>query len=108
MPFTFGEDAFNPGDSVVVNCMISKGDLPLEIVWTLNSKPIISGENNILVTRMSKRLSALSIEAITGYHRGLFECTTKNSAGLTSHSAVLIVNGNLVEKVVIFCMKIPV
>jgi Immunoglobulin domain len=103
MPFTFGEDAFNPGDSVAVNCMVSKGDLPLEIMWTLNKQPVVSGENNILVTRMSKRLSSLSIEAITNHHRGVFECTTKNLAGATSHSAMLIVNGNFDSLERLFC-----
>lgn len=33
-PFSFGEIPSNPGDTAVVNCVATKGDMPLDISWT--------------------------------------------------------------------------
>lgn len=73
--------------------MISKGDLPLDIKWTLNGQLIVNGENGLTVVRMSPRLSSLSIESINGIHRGIFKCMASNAAGLSEHSTELQVNG---------------
>lgn len=93
MPFSFGEDPLNVGESTAVNCMITKGDLPLNITWTLNDNPLISGNDGITLTRMSARLSALTIESIGGEHRGLFKCIASNAAGSVGLESELKANG---------------
>lgn len=73
--------------------MITKGDLPLDIKWSLNGQLVVNGENGLTVVRMSPRLSSLSIDSINGKHRGIFKCMSSNSAGTTEHSTDLKVNG---------------
>lgn len=92
-PFEFGEDAINTGDTVGINCIASKGDLPMEIRWILNSSPVISGENGITILKPNQRTSTLSINSVEGMHRGIFKCLAINKAGSTEYTAVLQVNG---------------
>lgn len=94
MPFQFGDDSFNPGDSTAVNCMITKGDLQnLRMKWTLNGQPIVNGENGLQVVKMSARLSSLSIESLSDRHRGIFRCIVSNDAGETHYLSELKING---------------
>lgn len=93
IPFSFGDEPTNPGDSTALQCMITKGDLPLDIKWSLNGELIVNGENGLTVVRMSPRLSSLSIESINGKHRGIFKCMASNTAGSTEQSTELQVNG---------------
>lgn len=93
MPFQFGLYASNPGDSTAVNCMITKGDLPLNIKWTLNGQPVVNGENGVQVVKMSSRLSSLSIESLADRHRGIFRCIASNDAGESNYSSELKING---------------
>lgn len=93
MPFSFGEEPLNVGESTAVNCMITKGDLPLNITWTLNNKKLTSGSDGITIARISARLSALTIESIGGEHRGMFQCIASNAAGSTELESELKANG---------------
>lgn len=94
LPFSFGEDSLNPGDSTAVNCMITKGDIQnLNIKWTLNGQPIVNGENGLQVVKMSSRLSSLSIESLSDRHRGIFRCIVSNDAGETNSLSELKING---------------
>lgn len=95
MPFQFGDDSFNPGDSTAVNCMITKGDVPLNIKWTLNGQPIVNGENGLQVVKMSPRLSSLSIESLSDRHRGIVRCIVSNNAGETYYMSELKINGTI-------------
>lgn len=81
------------GESIAVNCMITKGDLPLQIKWTLNNRTL-ENEDGISITRMSARLSSLSIDSISSDHRGVFGCIAFNEAGKTDSSSELRANGN--------------
>lgn len=93
LPFTFGDETSNTGESIGVSCMITKGDLPLEFRWTFNSSPIVSGENGFTIMKMNSRTIALNIESIDGYHRGIYKCIAKNNAGVVEYSSQLDVNG---------------
>lgn len=94
-PFDFGEDTYNAGDTVSLTCTLTKGDMPVEITWLLNSLPLNSG-NGILISRSGKKISILSVDSILGSHRGNYTCVAKNDAGEVSHSAMLHVNGTKV------------
>lgn len=95
MPFTFGHDSFNAGDSTGVSCMIVKGDLPINIKWTLNSSPITSNNDiGITVIKLSSKTSVLNIGSLDEHHRGVFKCIAENSAGVVDYASELHVNGS--------------
>lgn len=93
MPFVFGDEPSNTDDSIGVQCMVNKGDLPIEIRWIINSSPIISGENGITITKLNARTSSLNINSLDGIHRGVYKCIGINAAGTAEYSATLEVNG---------------
>lgn len=95
-PFDFGEDILNAGDTVSLTCTVGKGDLPLKIHWQLNNQTLNSG-NGVLINRNGKRISILSIENVQHDHIGNYTCIAENEAGISSHSAVLSVNGTVVN-----------
>ncbi|XP_057326072.1 cell adhesion molecule Dscam2 isoform X13 [Microplitis mediator] len=100
-PFSFGDEAANAGEMATVQCAVIKGDLPIDIVWSLNGIPIendsTSPDSNhqhrdIAVRKSGKRASTLTIESVAARHAGLYSCSASNKAGSTSHSADLSVN----------------
>ena len=95
MSFAFGDEPTNYGESTAVQCMASKGDLPLTIQWSLNGEPLTGNNDQITVVKMSPRLSSLSIESINHRHRGVYKCKVTNLAGTAELTANLIVNGRL-------------
>lgn len=94
MPFTFGDESFNKGESTGVSCMIVKGDLPLTIKWTLNDIPISANSNDISIVKLSAKTSVLNIAAVDQVHRGIVKCIAENAAGTTEFSSELHVNGD--------------
>lgn len=76
-----------------VTCLVAKGDLPVDIFWSLNSIPIVNGMHSISVTRLNARTSALSIDALDAQHRGQYKCMSRNGAGDADQTAWLDVNG---------------
>lgn len=92
MPFTFGDDPFHAGQSATLQCTVSEGDLPLNILWTFNSEPI-SSHMEISTAKIGRRVSVLTIESVAGHHVGNYTCRGENSAGIASYTAQLVVNG---------------
>lgn len=93
MPFGFGDEPSNTGDSIGVQCMATKGDLPIDIRWTINQSPIISGENSYTIIKLNTRTSTLNINYLDGVHRGVYKCIASNVAGHTDYMSELTVNG---------------
>lgn len=91
-PFHFGDEILNAGDTVSLTCTVGKGDLPLKIHWQLNDVDLSTG-NGVVINRNGKRISVLSIENVQHEHIGNYTCIAENDAGISSHSAVLNVNG---------------
>lgn len=81
-----------------------KGDLPIEVSWALNGEPITK-ENygDVSIARNSKRVSVMTIEAVSPRHAGEYTCTASNAAGATSYSAVLAVNGTALHETNLAC-----
>lgn len=90
-PFDFGEEAINSGELVSITCSVHKGDLPIDMSWYHNGKPI-SDEEGISIMK-SRKVNTLSIESVSFESAGEYSCVAKNRAGSTSHSAILNVNG---------------
>lgn len=91
-PFDFGEDPINSGDMIMINCFVSKGDLPINIYWTLNNKRI-NDFGGITALKANKRSSQLTIDSVQDHHRGEYKCVAENKAGIAEFVAFLNVNG---------------
>lgn len=74
-----------------VQCIISKGDNPLNITWFLNGKPLHLFHG--VSVSYSKRVASLTIESVQADHAGEYVCYASNLAGNDSYSADLNVNG---------------
>ncbi|XP_029175725.1 Down syndrome cell adhesion molecule-like protein Dscam2 isoform X11 [Nylanderia fulva] len=92
MPFEIGKEPANWGDTITVICTVLKGDHPIQIEWALNGEPISRDHSDISIVSTSKRVSLLTIDAVTARHAGEYTCTASNVAGGTSYSASLAVN----------------
>ncbi|XP_022815110.1 Down syndrome cell adhesion molecule-like protein Dscam2 isoform X27 [Spodoptera litura] len=90
-PFTFGDEPANAGDTVGVQCMVTKGDTPVNITWHLNGKPT-SDIQGITVTRIGHKSSSLSIDSVASVHTGIYTCSAANRAGYANYSTELAVN----------------
>ena len=90
--FDFGEQPANFEDSVSLNCLVSSGDLPLDIEWLFNDYPLNS-YSGITATKMGKRLSVLMIDSVNARHAGNYSCNARNQWAFSSYHAQLVVNG---------------
>jgi len=75
-----------------VNCLVSSGDLPIDIEWLFNAEHI-NYASGIAVLRGGKRTSVLTIDSVHAGHAGNYSCKAKNKAASSEYSAALIVNG---------------
>ena len=91
--FSFGEEPVNAGDMASVQCAVTKGDLPLEVAWMFEGRPIKSDQRDIIMIDSGRRHKQLTIEAVTARHAGEYTCVASNLAGSVSRSAILDVNG---------------
>lgn len=87
MPFDFESPIF-AGEAAQVACMLSEGDLPINITWSYNPHP------GVTVNRVGSKASMLVIERTAYDHRGTYTCTATNLAGSSNYSSLLYVNGN--------------
>ena len=92
MPLTFGRDTLDEGDFAQVICIISKGDEPLTISWSLQGA-VVSAEAGISTSQLGPRTSMLTIQSVGYRHNGFYTCTAKNRAGTSSVVTELKVNG---------------
>lgn len=91
LPFTFGDEIPNQGDTVSVSCIASKGDVPIGLTFYHNEIPVID-DNGITITKSAK-IAMLSIESLRAEHRGNYTCKASNRAGQVQFSAELNING---------------
>lgn len=91
IPLTLDEEV-NVGDSVQLNCHVSKGDRPLNISWSFGGAPLESS-SGLEVVRMGDRSSILTITSAGAEHSGNYTCTASNRAGSATLQAPVHVNG---------------
>ncbi|XP_062698638.1 cell adhesion molecule Dscam2 isoform X47 [Aedes albopictus] len=94
LPFSFGTDPMNYGDSASIQCSVISGDFPFRIEWLLNGNAIsaIDSLTGLTTTEFGRRAKALSIEGINWNHAGNYTCRVSNNAGMTELTEELIVN----------------
>ena len=93
VPFSFGSNAVNQGDFVQLTCVITRGDKPLSITWSLKGD-IINSDPTLTTTMLGTQTSILMISSVDYHHIGVYTCRAENPAGTSTHSAELQVNGN--------------
>lgn len=91
--FAFTKLPMNAGEFANLQCIVSSGDLPLNIRWSYPGEEM-GGSSGVLAKKVADRVSMLMISVITARHAGEYICTAENAAGTASHSTVLTVNGS--------------
>ncbi|XP_008186273.1 Down syndrome cell adhesion molecule-like protein Dscam2 isoform X32 [Acyrthosiphon pisum] len=91
MPFTFGDDIPEAGETISIQCTVSSGDIPIEFAWTFNGKST-SDLANVFVSKTGRRVSSLTVESLNEKNVGNYSCHARNMAGETGHTASLYVN----------------
>lgn len=96
VPFSFGRDVFNEGEYAQISCIVSSGDLPLSITWSLQGSTSNAGglETGVITSPMGQRANFLGIESVGHQHSGEYTCVARNQAGNATYSTNLVVNGN--------------
>uniref|UniRef100_A0A1A9WR28 Ig-like domain-containing protein n=1 Tax=Glossina brevipalpis TaxID=37001 RepID=A0A1A9WR28_9MUSC len=90
-PFDFGDEPASFEDSVSVTCLISSGDLPIDIEWLFNDYGL-SSYSGVTVVKGGKRTSMLTIDNVHARHVGNYTCKARNHAAAVNYTAELIVN----------------
>ena len=80
------------GASAQVLCIVTKGDLPLNIVWSFHGSNITS-DLGISTMPTGPMGSLLMIPSVGHKHRGSYTCKAANPAGVRTQTVELKVNG---------------
>lgn len=82
----------NEGRYVQITCLVSEGDLPVNIQWLFNGKSVRTVPE-ITSGNLGKRSSFLTIESVLYSNAGNYTCLAENAAGLVHYTIELHVNG---------------
>jgi hypothetical protein len=89
-PFAFQMD-LHLGSRAGVQCLVTKGDLPLTIEWRKDGGPV---DSDVSLQQLGEFTSLLSIDNLKPHHTGNYTCLATNLASQATHSSRLLVNGN--------------
>ena len=92
IPFSFGKKSVNQGDFAQLTCVVTRGDMPMSITWSLKGD-IISSDPTLTTTMIGQQTSLLIISSVDYLHSGTYTCRAENAAGISTYSAELRVNG---------------
>jgi hypothetical protein len=92
MPLTLGADVLNEGQFVQIVCIVTQGDEPLSIKWSLQGDTV-SSEPELTTAALGTRTSMLTIQSVGYRHSGTYTCSASNKAGSMSQGVELKVNG---------------
>lgn len=131
-PFSFARD-LNVGDRTSIQCVVGTGDLPLIFTWLKDDQQIIQsigsgesgnhkndmigvvgtlggdGESAITIRQYDDFTSSLSIASVTRSQGGNYTCKVQNDAAMVWHSALLRVNGKILnENCTLLCFDVDV
>ena len=81
------------GEFAQLTCVVSKGDMPIQITWSLMGKDVNSGSSTS-TTMLGQRASMLVINSVDYSNVGEYTCRATNPAGSVTYSTMLNVNGN--------------
>ncbi|XP_059477700.1 cell adhesion molecule Dscam2 isoform X5 [Neocloeon triangulifer] len=87
-PFSFGDEPIYYGQAAQATCLVTEGDLPLEITWSFQGSNL-STQMGISTTKVGRKASLLLIDPTLPGHTGNYTCTAKNKAGVANLTAKL-------------------
>lgn len=93
LPLNFGNPVTNEGSFAQLSCVVTEGDEPLTLSWSFHGHNLTS-DLGITTTELGARTSILMIPKVGHRHMGTYTCKAINTAGFTSSTAELRVNGN--------------
>jgi hypothetical protein len=92
-PFSI-ESGVRLGERLGLQCLVTKGDTPLKIVWFKDEDEVLNLElPALMVRKLGEFSSTLLIEQLSMEHGGRYTCKASNRASEATHSVVLAVNG---------------
>ena len=97
LPFNFGEEDYTSGMSAQLQCIVTEGDIPVDIRW-ITSGQTHSALSGITITKIGSKSSIMQIDSVDASHSGNYTCTAHNSAGQASYTAQLTVVGTFCDK----------
>jgi hypothetical protein len=85
-------------EAVSATCTITKGDLPINIWWSVHNEfgpeRNLTTNDGVMILRNSQKISSINIDSLQARHRGNYTCVAQNKAGVAKYSAFLSVNGD--------------
>lgn len=94
VPFSFGDSPVHSGQTAQVTCLVSEGDLPLNITWSFHGG-VVELDSGVITTKIGKKASSLLIDSVSEVQSGNYTCTAQNRAGSSHYTASLDVYGTL-------------
>lgn len=90
-PFSFGTTTLNAGSFATLQCIVSVGDLPLNIEWSYPgmNEPVVG----TTVQQIGDRIKILTIPELSYRHVGNYTCRAKNAAGQAEVTTPLLISG---------------
>ncbi|XP_075215283.1 cell adhesion molecule Dscam2-like [Lycorma delicatula] len=88
VPFQFTEN-LQEGSRAHVVCVIMSGDLPIEITWNKDGRPLTHDAD--VQEQSMQFVSNLVFTKLNARHAGYYTCVAKNAAAQTNHTARLII-----------------
>ena len=96
LPLFLPADSVDEKSYVQLTCVASSGDLPMDFTWLLNGRKISVGQlAGVTSVAVSHQTSLLIIASIALDQAGNYTCRVANSAGQSSTSVQVKVNGKL-------------
>lgn len=87
--FHFNPNGVNGGQAVRVMCMVTSGDLPIDIYWLKDGRPLLRS----IYHKIDEYTLILSLRQTTISDSGNYTCVASNAAGLASRWSTLKVKG---------------
>ncbi|RZF37497.1 hypothetical protein LSTR_LSTR016521 [Laodelphax striatellus] len=89
-PFQFSED-LQEGSRTHVVCAIIFGDLPMEITWNKDGRPLAHDPD--IQEQSLQFVSNLVFNKLSARHAGHYTCIAKNAAAQANRTAKLVIKG---------------
>ncbi|RZF43885.1 hypothetical protein LSTR_LSTR007221, partial [Laodelphax striatellus] len=87
-PFHFPAN-MEEGDRAQISCTVISGDLPIEIMWQKDGRPL--SQDPDIQEQANQFVNNLQFLRLSGRHAGHYTCIVKNSAAEVNHTAELVI-----------------
>lgn len=84
------------GQATQVTCMVSEGDIPLDISWLFQGFDLITSRG-LSVMKVGSKASVLIIDPAHSTHSGNYTCIVENPAGIAEYTTQLDIHGIEIE-----------